>query len=114
MSSVAPSRTILSNESILSQASDHSATRDIRSAVFPVTIDKTGFSSLGFHVVVRFRFSFIEFFRILLYFYNQGGLDSEIEDHGIYVKSITNGGAAARSNLLKEGLRNFISESISF
>ena len=51
-----PSRTILSNESILSQASDHSNTRDIRSAVFPVTIDRTGFTSLGFHVVVSHSF----------------------------------------------------------
>ena len=41
----------------------------------------------------------------------QGGLDSEIEDHGIYVKSITPGGAAARSDLLKEGLRNGLSSS---
>jgi len=30
-------------------------------------------------------------------------LDSEIEDHGIYVKSITPGGAASKSKLLMEG-----------
>ncbi len=43
---------MLSNDSILTQASDLSATRDIKSAVFPVTIDKSGHNSLGFHVVV--------------------------------------------------------------
>ncbi|CAF3983151.1 unnamed protein product, partial [Rotaria sordida] len=73
----------LSNESILTQASDLSTTHDIKSAVFPVTIDKSGHNSLGFLVV--------------------GGLDSEIEDHGIYVKSITPGGAASKSKLLIEG-----------
>ena len=30
-------------------------------------------------------------------------MDSEIEDHGVYIKSITSDGAAARSNLLMEG-----------
>ena len=44
---------VLSNESIISQASDHSSTRDIKSAVFPVTVDRSGHSSLGFLVVVR-------------------------------------------------------------
>ncbi|CAF3235917.1 unnamed protein product [Rotaria socialis] len=78
-----PTKRLLSNESILSQASDLSATHDIKSAVFPVTIDKLGHNSLGFLVV--------------------GGLDSEIEDHGIYVKSITPGGPASKSNLLIEG-----------
>ncbi|CAF4000677.1 unnamed protein product [Rotaria magnacalcarata] len=78
-----PAKRLLSNESILSQASDLSATHDIKSAVFPVTIDKLGHNSLGFLVV--------------------GGLDSEIEDHGIYVKSITPGGPASKSNLLIEG-----------
>ncbi|CAF2336069.1 unnamed protein product [Rotaria sp. Silwood2] len=82
-SNVLPSKRVLSNESILTQASDLSTTHDIKSAVFPVTIDKSGHNSLGFLVV--------------------GGLDSEIEDHGIYVKSITSGGAAARSKLLIEG-----------
>ncbi|CAF3479645.1 unnamed protein product [Adineta steineri] len=82
-SNTLPLRPVLSNESILSQVSDLQGTRDIKSAVFPVTIDKTGHNSLGFLVV--------------------GGVDSEIEDHGIYVKSITPGGAAAKSKLLKEG-----------
>ncbi|CAF4521118.1 unnamed protein product [Rotaria sp. Silwood1] len=82
-SNVIPSKRVLSNESILTQASDLSTAHDIKSAVFPVTIDKSGHNSLGFLVV--------------------GGLDSEIEDHGIYVKSITPGGAAAKSKLLMEG-----------
>ena len=43
---------LLSNESIFSQASDHSSTHEIKSAVFPVTIDKSGHPSLGFLVVV--------------------------------------------------------------
>ncbi|CAF0725358.1 unnamed protein product [Adineta ricciae] len=82
-SNTLPGKRVLSNESIISQASDLQSAHDIKSAVFPVTIDKTGQTSLGFLVV--------------------GGLDSEIEDHGIYVKSITPGGAAAKSKLLIEG-----------
>ncbi len=92
---------MLSNESIVTQASDLSNTRDIKSAVFPVTIDRTGHNSLGFLVVVcnqSFNLSTKHCFVIF-----KGGVDSEIEDHGIYVKSISPGGAASKSNLLMEG-----------
>ncbi len=49
----------------------------------------------------------------------KGGLDSEIEDHGIYVKSITPGGAASKSKLLIEGntflnLNSFLDKNFFF
>jgi len=47
-----PPKRLLSNESIRTQASDLSSSHDIKSAVFPVTIDKLGHQSLGFLVVV--------------------------------------------------------------
>jgi hypothetical protein len=53
---MSPIRRVLSHESILSHASDLQSTRDIKSAVFPVTIDKSGDNSLGFLVVVCNQF----------------------------------------------------------
>jgi hypothetical protein len=101
LSNILSTKRVLSNESIHSQASDHSTTRDIKSAVFPVTIDKSGHNSLGFLVVV-WQLNFFIYLKSCFSNF-KGGLDSEIEDHGIYVKSITPDGAASKSKLLIEG-----------
>ena len=72
--------------------------------MFPVTIDKSGHNSLGFLVVVcNSRLKQLKRKELLFFNCFKGGLDSEIEDHGIYVKSITPNGAADKSKLLLEG-----------